>query len=121
MSEIKCCVCGATPNESESIYEYVGNDGETLYWQHRHPYQCIEYLKSRLSTLEEENGWINRDLYDPGREFLGEQMEFRDKNGNVYTGYWNCGFISCDEAGHPNEQISDVTHWRPLPSPKVGE
>jgi hypothetical protein len=51
--EIKCRACGATPDESEDIYQY-GVD----IWQHRHAYQCIDFLKLEISRLQSEARWI---------------------------------------------------------------
>jgi len=48
MTDIKCRFCGATPAESESIYEYDG------FYQHRHTYQCIDYLKAQNEKLRSE-------------------------------------------------------------------
>ena len=51
MSEIKCRVCGATPEQSESIYEY---EYETeRHYQHRHAYQCVDFLLSKNKKLRE--------------------------------------------------------------------
>jgi len=51
--KIKCRACGATPDESESIYSYddgidVYSGGHKTYYQHRHAYQCVDYLKAKV-------------------------------------------------------------------------
>jgi len=50
MSEIKCRVCGATPEQSESIYEY---EYETEHHHHRQAYQCVDFLLSKNKKLRE--------------------------------------------------------------------
>ena len=49
MSEIKCRVCGATPEQSESIYSE--QDGGS---QHRHLYQCVDFLQDSVISLRAE-------------------------------------------------------------------
>lgn len=55
MIEIKCCVCGATPDESEDIYGYLPDEPcAKLIYVHRHPQHCIDYLKSIRESLQTE-------------------------------------------------------------------
>jgi len=76
MSEIKCRVCGATPEQSESIYSE--QDGGS---QHRHLYQCGDSLRASNARL---------------RELLGEVAKFDmkvfmsdDKAWLKLLGEWN--------------------------------
>ena len=45
--EAKCSVCGATPMESEDIYEDIYGEN-----RHRHLNECIVFLGGRIHTLE---------------------------------------------------------------------
>jgi len=66
MSEIKCRVCGATPEQSESIYEYE-YDTERHY-QHRHAYQCVDFLLSENMKLRLIIGRLYRDWNNRGED-----------------------------------------------------
>lgn len=58
MKEIKCCVCGATPDESEDIYDMSGfyPIEDNPVYRHRHPDQCIDYLKQSKKNILKDLG-----------------------------------------------------------------
>jgi hypothetical protein len=82
MSEIKCRVCGATPDKSESIYGYPTGEGALsiqTYYQHRHAYQCVDFL---TSTITQQADLIRRLKEDAefwfARESLHSDKTVRD-------------------------------------------
>jgi len=72
---------------------------------------------AEIDRLNKLTQWIPVRLYEP--QEYGDTLEFIDKDGNIYKGYWNCGYISCDETGHASKQILDVVGWRLFSTPEV--
>ena len=74
MSEIKCRVCGATPDVSRDILPSTNNE-----YVHRFKDQCISFLGGRIHTLEWTLRKIlvsARDSYDyPLKEMIEEVLK----------------------------------------------
>ena len=85
MLEIKCRACGATQDESEDIYSYFGgNDasgGDITYYQHRHAYQCVDYLKKELERSQAYLDWYQHECSDQTtvEEFFKARLEIDKK------------------------------------------
>jgi len=75
----------------------------------------ITRLQTENKQLKEANRWVSIELLLPCRCDIGSSIEFKDKNGNKYKGYWNCGFIT--ENTHC--KIEDVIFWRYQESEKA--
>ena len=133
MSEIKCCVCGATPEHSEDIYSE--HDGGS---QHRHLYQCVDFLQDSVISLRAELERVKAEselipcevrMPDGKRNLLvTNNLEARDVFGemshiwlvtNIYMGE-NGKYSAFDES---MQRIHGIKYWRyALPTaPEEGE
>jgi len=119
MSEIKCRVCGATPEQSESIYSE--QDGGS---QHRHLYQCVDFLqdsvislRAELERVKAENEWHK---YPDEKPELYEYVI-------VWKPIWTRPHVAkladySEWKSIIGVDFDDITHWKPLPAaPEEGE